>query len=148
MAGTTDLLALELGRLLAPLRRRLADGDLAGLFEELGLPLPANVRNAPAVVTATSAAPIAPAAVTPKVQALAAAIATGQDGQIAAAAAQLVPVAGAAFVKASALASAVKTIFQAGRVPAEFSTILAQLVDRLLGFLIVSYLEGYHPVLA
>ena len=149
MAGTSDLLALELGRLLDPLRQRLADGDLGGLFEELGLPLPDSVRNAPGVVTATSDARSALAAVPPKVQALAAAVAGGQEGPIAAAVAQLVPVAGTAFARASALASAVRTAFQSGGgVPAEFSPILSQLPERLLGFLIVSYLEGYHPVLA
>jgi hypothetical protein len=149
MAGTSELLALELGRLLDPLRQRLADGDLTGLFEELGLPLPATVKGAPAVVSATSDASGALAAVTPKVQALAAAVATGQDGPIAAAAAQLVPVLVTAFTKASVLASAIKTAYPAGGpVQPELSAILSTLPERLLGFLIVSYLEGYHPVLA
>ena len=52
MADTAELLALELGKLLEPLQVRLEAGELAELFEDLGLPLPHVVRDAQGVVTA------------------------------------------------------------------------------------------------
>jgi hypothetical protein len=146
VAGTLDLLAFELGRMLAPLRQRLAAGDLAALFQELGLPLPDRVRNDPAVTTASSAAVTALDAVPAKVTALATAVTGGDEDRIASAAADLVGVAGQAFTKAGALASAIRTAYTSA--PGELSPILSQLPERLLGYVIVSYLEGYHPVLA
>jgi len=147
--ATSDLLALELGRLLAPLQQRLADGDAPGLFEELGLPLPADVKSAPAVLNAITDALGALGDVATKVQALATAVSTGNESQIGAAAAALIPSASSGFTKASALASAVRNAYQAGgQVPSELATILNQLPERLLGYLVVSYLEGYHPILA
>src|SRR3954471_22611792 len=50
--GTFEALALELGRALIPLKDRLADGQVKGLFAELGLTIPYATPLPPALVNA------------------------------------------------------------------------------------------------
>ncbi|MEV8097957.1 DUF6603 domain-containing protein [Kitasatospora sp. NPDC085879] len=143
MAGTAELLALELGRLLEPLRTRLQAGDVDGLFTELGLPLPDAVRDAPAVVSAATTAATSLGGLAPRTAALGAAVRADDRALIAQGFAELVPVVAGTFTSLGRLATEVKNAFQGA--PPEFGPILAQLPERLLHFTIVSYLERHRP---
>lgn len=149
MPGTADLLALELGKLLKPLKDRLDAGETAELFAELGLPLPPTVANATAVVNASGAAAGVLVTLAARVSELATALATGTDNAIAERVTALLPVATDAFDKAETLATAVRTTYQGlGGVPAELQALLSELPERLLHHLVVGYLLGEHPRLA
>ncbi|MBB5079313.1 DUF6603 domain-containing protein [Nonomuraea endophytica] len=146
MAGTAELLALELGRALEPLAARLALGDLAGVFAELGLPLPDAALNAPPVATATTQATQALKALPDKVAELARAVHAGDDALAGQALAVLGPLEVAAFAAVGGLAAAVADAFPAP--PPELAQIVGQLSDRLLHATLVGYLEASRPGLA
>ena len=150
MASTTAVIARELGRVLEPLGTRLSSpAGVAQLFAELGVPLPASVQSAPAVVTATNAAAASVAPLPPLIVDLTDALATGSDADVAAALAAILPDAIQAYTDVTALAAAVKTAYEAsGGVPPDVGPIVAELPRRMSEFLIAHYLHSYRHVLA
>jgi hypothetical protein len=149
MAGTAELIALELGRLLEPLQTRLEAGELAALFEEdLGLPLPQAVRDAPEVITAGGQTVDALLDVAEAIGPLADAIASGDTDLIAEQLSEFLPLATEAFERVASLATQVRTAYESlGPVAPVLQDIVSQLPVRLLNFLVVSYLESGHPIL-
>ncbi|HKE99569.1 MAG TPA: DUF6603 domain-containing protein [Actinomycetes bacterium] len=146
MPGSAPLLAVELGKLLEPLRSRLAAGQLAVVFEELGLPVPAAVANDAQVKGKAAAAGTALTALAGAVGDLAGAIASGSEPAIAQKFAALVPKLKDTFSAVSALAQAVKSAYST--TDTNLLEILAELPRRLLEHLVVAYLEGDRPLLA
>lgn len=148
MAGTIEAVALELARALEPLGQRLATlQGAAALFAELGLPLP------PAVQTAIETAPQLPGIVTDvavvaaEIPTLVAAIAA-QD-TAATAAGRIAPPARRAFTAVRALAERVNAAFPAdqSQFTQEVRDLIAALPERLVGWIVVAYLEQRRPVL-
>lgn len=150
MPDTAAGIVAELGKLLVPLEQRLRTPEgTSALFNDLGLPLPAEVRTAPAVISATGAAATALAQLPGPTATLVTAIAGGNQAAIASAFTALLPKARDAFTKTFDVATKVKAAFDTlPGVAAELQTIVAELPERLTDYLLVSYLEGQRPVLA
>ena len=81
-AGTLELIARELGDVLAPLEQRLAGGGALALLGAVGVRLPDSVATHAQVVTAINDAIANAAALAPMVAQLAAAIAADDEAQI------------------------------------------------------------------
>ena len=144
-AGTLEQLALALGRALAPLSDRLASGNVLDFFRELGVSFPAAITSHGPFATALQNAATAGTQLPALISQIENAIESGDTGQI--------------LTAASSLIDTIKTLIQsldviAGELPAaaaaagvdaaeagEFAT---QLVEKLLSYTIVRYLEGYH----
>ena len=146
MPGSAQLLAVELGRLLEPLRTRLDAGELKGVFEDLGLPMPAAVTDASQVKTKAGDTVTALATLAGKVEDLVEAIADLDEPAIAQHFTALLPLLKDAFGGATAIADAVNNVYST--TDSELQELLRKLPRRLLEHLIVSYLEGYRPRLA
>ncbi|HSP36150.1 MAG TPA: DUF6603 domain-containing protein [Frankiaceae bacterium] len=150
MAGTLESIARELGEVVAPLGDELSTPEGAlGLFAEMGLPLPA------AVVTAISTAPVRQriaddaSTVAVELPALLAAIAAEDLPAIAVAVGTLAPPAARAFAGLRDLADVARSAFPAdlSAFEPEIRNLITELPGRLLGWLIVDYLEDARPVL-
>ncbi|GAA3077352.1 DUF6603 domain-containing protein [Streptosporangium carneum] len=151
MAGTVEGLALVLAHALEPVQQRLASPAAAvQFFEELGLPLPPEVRAAVETAPEVPAAAAAVAAVAPKVQPLIDAIGDGNAGAIRAAVQELVPLVKDAFFKVKALAERVRNAYPAdlGGFAGEVRAIIEHLPERLLDYIVVGFVEGHRPILA
>ncbi len=149
MASTVEALAVELGRMLDPVRSRLEAGELAQLFGELGLDLPASVQTAPAVVNAVGDATTSLTAVGDKVVTLVEALADEDEAAIVAAVADLLPELVDAFDRARVLADAIEDAYAAtGSVTGDLADLLDDLPERLVEFLVVRYLEDHRPLAA
>ncbi len=148
MAATVDAIAAELARVLDPLRQRLEAGQLAALFAELGLELPAVVRDAPTVVAAAAAAATSATTVADELVDLVQALADEDEAAILSALAVLLPDLADGFDRAKALAAAVKAAYEAsGTVGPELVALLSDLPTRLLDHLVVRHLEDQRPLL-
>lgn len=147
MAGTADLLAVELARMLSPARERLETGQVPELFHDLGLPLPQGVVEAPAVAAAISDATAALAEVPGKLEVLVTAIKSGDTIQIAAASAELLPLVSRGFDAVRELAVAVKDFVAADTVSDPIREVLTELPQRLVEFCAVTYLLEQRPTL-
>lgn len=147
MALTVESIALEVGRALEPLRDRLAAGRVEVLFAELGLPAPQVVLAAPGVVTALGDAVDELAELPPKVTALADAIDDEDVGAIVAAIAGLVPVIQSVITGVDAIATAVDST-ASGAASGEIEAFATELPERLVGYVIATYLDREHPVVS
>src|SRR5829696_7602026 len=132
MPGSTQLLAVELGNLLEPLRSRLDAGGLKGVFEDLGLPMPAQVTDAQQVKTKAGEVVTALRTLADKVGELADAITSGTEADIARLFAELVPHLKNAFTGTDALAQAVTSAYPSQPSGPELQEILSKLPPRLL----------------
>jgi hypothetical protein len=147
--GTTEAIALELAEALAPLEQRLSTPQGAvSLFAELGLPLSPSVR------TAIEAAPESPQIVTSvqavaaEVPSLVAAISAEDSAAVAAAVTRLAPPARAAFTGVQALAERVRVaVGDPSGLGDEIRDLVTELPERLVGWVVVSYLEEHRPLL-
>ncbi|WP_432513060.1 DUF6603 domain-containing protein [Kineococcus sp. SYSU DK001] len=148
MAGTAEVVVLELAKVLQPVGDRLAaPGGLEALFADLGLPLPQPVRDAADVVAAAGAAAAAVGEVAPLIGPLAAAVAARDEGAAAAALTALLPEVTDAFTRTKDVAVRVRAAYGAlGPAVPELEEVLDQLPERLVDLLVVSYLEGHRPV--
>ena len=142
-AGTLELVARELGQVLAPLEQRLAGGGALALLGELGVLLPDSVATDVQVVTALDTAVARAADLGPKVAQLASAIADDDEVQIVSAGVDVVAAAGAVIDAFDGLVQAVQTA--AAALSAADRTALLALIEglarRLFDFLVVEYLE-------
>ncbi len=149
MGLTVEALLLELAKAVAPLKDELAAGRVEELFESLGLPASDLVLAAGPVTDRLTAAGTAldglPAAAT----ALAAAIEAGDGPGIASSVAQAVPIVSSVLTAIAAVATAVDGVAAtAGGAEAEVRAFAAELPERLLGYLVATYLDRSHPVTA
>jgi hypothetical protein len=151
MPGTVEGVALGLARALEPLGKRLETGATTILlFEELGLPLPPEVRTAIQAAPQVPAAAAAVATVGTLVPSLVTAIGNDDAAAIEAAVAALVPSARNAFTNLRDLAEHVRAAFPGdlSGFSDEARDLISRLPERLLGYVLIGYVEGDLPVLA
>lgn len=150
MPGTVEALTLELAKALEPLADRLtAPRGALSLFAELGIPIP------PEITTVIESAPELPEVATSvteigsEVPTLAAAIAASDRSAIAASVARMLPPIGAASRGLLTTAHKVQAAFPAdlSGFPPETRELIAGLPERLLAWIVVSYLETNRPLL-
>jgi hypothetical protein len=146
MAGTLDTLALELTRVFEPLEARLAAGDVTTLFAELGLQFP-DLSGETQLVTALGTAISSAQALGPLATTLATAISDGDDAAMLTATGQVLTTVGQLVTAIDGVATAIKSISAAGISPADIATFAAGFFDALIGEVLVSYLEDYHPAI-
>lgn len=147
MAVTVESIALELGKALEPLRVRLGAGQVDLLFAELGLPAPQIVLQAPGVVGAIGDTVDELVLLPPKVVALGDAIDDEDVAAIVAAISGLVPVIQAVIAAVDAISDAVDAA-ASGAATGEIEAFAAELPERLIGYVIASYLDREHPVVS
>ncbi len=149
MAMTVETLALEMARAFEPLRGRLAAGEIEILFAELGLPAPDVVLGAPGVIAAVGDTVEELDDLPPRIEALADAIETENVEAIVAALGALAPLVQAVVAAVGALGSAVDAAASgAGPARAELEAFAAALPERLVGYVVSTYLEREHSVLS
>ncbi len=147
MGLTVEALALQLGQALEPLADRLSTGEVDLLFAELGLPAPDVVLGSPGVTSSTTAAITALTQLPPKVAALADAIDDEDVGRIVSAVADALPVIRAVIDAIDNIADAVAAA-SSGTASAEIQSFAIELPERLVGYLISTYLEREQPVVS
>src|SRR3954454_1382260 len=149
MAGTLASIARELGEAIAPLGEELSTPEGAlGLFAEMGLPLP------PAVATAISTSPLRQqvadntSTVAAELPGLLAAISAEDLAAVAVAIGRIAPPAARAFTGLRGLADVVRSAFaDLSAFDQEIRNLITELPERLVGWLVVNYLEDARPVL-
>jgi hypothetical protein len=149
VALTVEGLLLELARAIEPLGDRLVAGQQELLFSELGLPAPDVVLAAPQVATELGQAATAIGGLGPVISDLVAGI-TDEDGiAIAAAVARATPIVNDTIEAFDTVATAIEAAAAAaGPGRPEVEAFAAQLPERLLGYLVASYLERSRPLVA
>ncbi len=147
MALTVETIALEVGKALEPLRDRLAAGQVQLLFAELGLPAPQIVLQAPGVVGAIGDTVDELVLLPPKVVALADAIDDEDVVAIVTAISGLVPVIQAVVAAVDAISDAVDAA-ASGAASGEIEAFATELPERLIGYVIATYLDREHPVVS
>jgi hypothetical protein len=148
MALTIEDLLIELAKVLEPLERRLAAGQQNLLFSEIGLPAPAPFLQVPAVASSLAATITEVQKLPPVVTRLLASIADEDLIAIATAVRDAIPLVEACIDAIDAITAAMQNAAaSAGTAQAELEAFLPQLPERLIGYLISSYLEGHHPII-
>jgi len=146
--GTIEQLALVLGRMLQPLGGRLQSGDVLGLLTDLGLSLPPTLLNDTGFSAAASTGAAAAGTLPDIISALATAI-EADDGAAAVEAAVKLIEAGVKLVQSfSTIADKLQAANLPGVDPGVLAAFAAKLPERLLDYVVVSYLESFHPVIA
>ena len=147
--GTLERLAVELATLLQPLEEDLAAGNVLGLFAELGLKFPGQLTVDPNFSNAISQGVTAVTGLPPLIQQLVTAIENEDFSNLAQLLGQLVDAIKAVIAAIDAVAVELNNLANAlpGLTPADITAFAAQLTERLIDYLIVSYLEGYYPIL-
>ena len=147
-AGTIEQLALVLGRALAPLEHRLQTGDVLGLFEELGLRFPpallAQAGFTNALATAANSAQALPPA---HYAADRCDRRRGHRPDRFGGAADRQRDQGSRRVTETVANDLQALDGTLGLGPGDVTNFATGLVDALLGYLVVGYLEGYHPIM-
>jgi hypothetical protein len=148
--GTLEQLALGLGRVFQPLETRLGSGDVLGLLEELGLTLPPALLGQQGFVTAIQTGATAAAGLPQIMVTLTTAI-EGDDGPGAVAAGkQLIDAATGIVGSFTTVGNELQAAGGAlpGVTPAVVDAFAAELPTRLLEYVVISFLESFHPVFA
>jgi hypothetical protein len=149
MAGTVELLALELGRALQPLEDRLTAGQIRQLFAELGLQFPPALETQGRLVDSLSTSAAGAARLAELVPDLVAAIEAEDEAEVVRLAVQIVDVLRTLIPALTNVASELQSL--AGTLPgipaADVNAFAADLPQKLLQYILVSYLESFHPIL-
>lgn len=146
--GTVEQLALVLGRILQPLASRLDSGDVLGLLTDLGMSLPPTLNNDSGFSAAAATGATAAGSLPDIIASLATAI-EADDGAAAVAAAAKLIEAGVKTVQSfSTIADKLQAANLPGVDPGVLAAFAAKLPERLLDYVVVTYLESFHPALA
>ncbi len=144
--GTLESLASALGMALLPLTEDFDPAALPELLTELGLDDPPALGGDPAFVATLATAVQAIVAIPTDIDTLTAAIDAGNAPPIISAAGKLVTDLGTAATKFDQVATDLVTATSTSSNAAEIATFATTMVDRLLGHVIMRYLEKRHPV--
>jgi hypothetical protein len=144
--GTLESLASALGMALLPLTEDFDPAALPQLLTELGLDDPPPLGGDPAFVATLAAAVQAVVAIPIDIDTLTAATDAGDAAPIISAAGKLVTDLGTAATKCDQVATDLVTATSTSSNAAEIATFATTMVDRLLGHVIVRYLEKRHAV--
>ncbi len=146
-AGTLERLALGLAAALTPLKDDLAAGNLASLFNQLGLATPPGLAIAPALGAAAQTAATAATALPARVAALTTAIQAQNLAQIVSEGVATLNQAVAVIQAVDTIATQLPGALAGGGVnPAAAAAFGGQFADRLVSYTIVRFLEDKHPV--
>jgi hypothetical protein len=147
--GTLQQLAATVAKALAPLRTRLAAGDVRTLLAEMGLTLPPSLDGLPAFAAATTAAITAVQGLTGPAVALAAAVEADDIGAILSATTSLLSAVTHAISAldnvATALGSVAASLSPVN--PGDVTSFAGTFAEKLLEHIVIDYLAGYRPVL-
>jgi len=142
-AGTLETVARQLGLALQPLEDRLASGNVIALFAELGLQFPPQLLQ-PAFVSALNTASTAAGQLPATIAQLAAAIDGDDETGILADGLRLVDEIGALIGALAQIGSELQGL--AGSLPgmnaADVNNFAQDLASKLVGYMVVSYLEN------
>jgi hypothetical protein len=145
--GTVERLALALGQALAPLKDRLSAGQIIELFAELGVRFPPALTTQGSFATAIQNAGNAAGQVPHQISQLAAAIEAQDEGQIISASLALIDAIKTLLQGIDAVATELPAAATAvGFDPGVAANFTAELLEKLMGYSIIRYLEGYAPV--
>jgi hypothetical protein len=147
--GTLEALALELARSLQPLADRLTSSEILDLFAELGLRFPPALQGQASFVNALTGASSAISNLRPLIDRLETAIKNGDAAAMASVASQVINLVKAVAPALTSIGTELNAVAGAlpGVNPADVNAFAGQLADSLMQFVVVTYLEGYHPVL-
>jgi hypothetical protein len=149
MALTLEVLTLELARAMEPLRLRLVGGEVGGLFAELGLPSPGTVLGTPVVASRIADAAREAGKLPDLIDELADAIDDEDAVAITTAVARMTPAVILVVQAVGAVADAIDTAAAGGgSARTEIEAFAADLPERLLGYVVASYLQASYPVVA
>src|SRR3974390_974232 len=135
--------------MLRPLADRLTADEITDLFSELGLQFPPALQTNNAFINSVTTAGTGIANLVPLIEQLITAFENNDDATV-------VSVGGKIVDDVRTLLPAIDTIATqlqgiAGSIPgmqaADVSAFAGQLAERLIEYVLVTYLEGYHPIL-
>jgi hypothetical protein len=145
-SGTLETIARHIGLALQPLKDRLASDHAIDLLAELGLEFPPQLLQ-PAFVNALNSGATAAGALPATITQLTNAIDGDNEGQILTSGAQLIEEIAAVTAALAQIGNELKNL--AGALPgmsaSEVSSFADALPGRLLGYLLISYLEAVAP---
>lgn len=149
MSVTVETLTLEMARALEPLRDRLAAGEVEALFSELGLPAPDVVLAAGGVTSAIGDVVDELDDLPDAISDLVDAIEDEDVGAIVEAVGDIAPLIESIVTAITEVADAVETAAgAAGSAGAEVETFATELPERLLGYVLSTYLVRHRPIIA
>ncbi len=148
--GTFERIAGELAKMFQPLETRLASGNLRAFLAELGLALPPELLTHTAFINAVTAGAGAAASLPPLIVQLVAAIEAENVAQSVTVASNVVTQVRTVITSIDTIAAELNAIGGAlpGISAADLSAFATALPERLIDFLVVTYLEGYMPGIA
>jgi hypothetical protein len=148
-SGTLELLARQLARAVQPLQTRLAAGDVRTLLAELGMQFPPGLTGIGPFANALQNGITEAAKLPALIDQLATAVDSGNKTQIAAVGLQIIQEIGVIFSAIDTIATELKNGAGAlpGMNPAEVQNFAANLAENLIEYLLLTYLEGYFPIL-
>ena len=145
-SGTLETIARHIGLALQPLKDRLASDHAIDLLAELGLQFPPQLLQ-PAFINALNSGATAAGALPATITQLTNAIDADNEGQILTSGAQLIEEIAAVTAALAQIGNELKNL--AGALPgmsaSEVSSFADALPGRLLGYLLISYLEAVAP---
>ncbi len=148
-SGTLEILALELSRALQPLEEQLRAGSIRDLLADLGLQFPPELEAANGFVQSLTVAASSAARLGPLSTQLSTAIENDDVPGLLSASTQFVDVIRALLPALDNIGTQLQSL--SGSLPglnaAEVNAFAADLPGRLFDYVIVTYLEGYHPTL-
>jgi hypothetical protein len=147
--GTLEVIALELAKALQPLADRLSGGEIVDLFSELGLQFPPALQSQTAFVGALTTAGTSVANLAPLIAQLTTAIENGDDATIVTTAVKVVEALRTLLPALDTIGTQLQGLAGSlpGMNPADVTAFAGQIAEKLLEYVTVSYLEGYHPIL-
>jgi hypothetical protein len=148
-AGTLELVGVELASVLAPLEDRLRGGEILDLLAELGFAFPSELTEQGDLVQALEDAAGAAGKLPGLAAQLVAAIEQEDVAKIGQLAQQLIPLVKQVVTDIETIAGKLKAAAGAlgGISPARIAKFAEELPERLLDYLVVSYIEVNHPLL-
>jgi hypothetical protein len=148
MPITVEALTLEVAKAIEPLRVRLVGGEIVELFEELGLPASTTVLGAAGVRTRLAAAATEAGRLPAVIDDLSAAIEADDVVAIVGALGRAAPIVRAVVSAVDEIGTAVNTAAAStGAARTEVEAFAAQLPERLIGYVVATYLEASHAVI-
>jgi hypothetical protein len=145
--GTLETIARQAGIALKPLETQLTPANLIPFLAELGLQFPPSLLGDAVFMGAVSSTSTAAGKLTPLLAALAADIASGNDGAILSDGLQLIAQIGGVVSGLDAMGTQLGNIAGSfvNPTPAEVLTFAQNLTSNLLSYLSISYLENTQP---
>jgi hypothetical protein len=146
-AGTLEVIARQIGLALQPLEQLLASDNVTTLFAQLGLQFPPQLVS-PAntdFINALNAASTAAGKLTATITQLTTDIENGNDAGILEDGVQLVEEISAVISTVKAVGDALTHVAGLGIDPGIIGTFAENLATDLLGYLLISYVEGIQP---